>query len=125
MTEEGYTGDKVQSAIRANVRTRKGLSVNANREWEGNGCGAIVAMIACISVTRGDRARARAGGIVSAPCRCSCRRRRWRATSTARSVESEYIVRTACRSYADRQLRGPCRANPESATWILPGCGRI
>ena len=124
MGERSLGACQVQRSVRGDIDSAKCLPVNGQREWGCNfGC-AIVAMVAGVSVARRDRASPSSRGVGTAAGRCPCRGRRWRTRSTG-SVESEYIVGTACRRYADRQLRGPCRANPESATWVLPGCGRI
>ena len=68
---------KVQSAIGADVRSGKCVSVNGDREWERNRGGAIIAMVACVGVPRRDRVtdRSRDGIVIARNGRC---RRRWR-----------------------------------------------
>ena len=71
---------KVQSAIVGDVRSSKGEPVDADREWERNRGGAIIAMVACVGGSGDDGACRSRRGIVTArrKCRRRCRRGRWR-----------------------------------------------
>ena len=61
MGERSLNAYEVYTAVRPDVRTVKGLPVNADRKWECDNRRAIIAMVAGVGVAGRDRARASAG----------------------------------------------------------------
>src|SRR5262245_46972592 len=120
MREWSLIANKVESAIGGDVRSGKGLAVNADRERQRNAGGAIIAMIACVIRPSHDGVGAGARYVVTARNGRPCRRRRG-SSSCYRAIEPVYLVGSACGSYADQQLRLPRRAKPEAAARVLPG----
>src|SRR5262245_3994765 len=69
MGERTLSAYEIETAIGPDVRSGKDLPVNADREWQRNAGGAIVAMVARVSRPRHNRIGARARQVVSAPWR--------------------------------------------------------
>jgi len=66
MAERTLSAYEIETAIGPNVRSGKGLPVNADREWQRNAGRAIIAMVARVSRPRHDRIGAGARQVVSA-----------------------------------------------------------
>ena len=64
---------EVQRAVGADVRSVKGLPVNADRERKRDSGGAIIAMVAGVRDSRHDGVPGRSAGEIAT----RCRRRRW------------------------------------------------
>src|SRR5215831_5819356 len=116
MGEGKCTAYEIKSAVRSNIRAGKGLPVNADREWQRNAGGAIIAMVACVIRPSHDRIGARARYVVTARNGRPCRRRRGR-SSCYRAVESVYLVGSACGGNANG-LHSPSGAHPKPAAGV-------